>query len=157
IGFTEKEYNEAGFAKAVANHLGTDHTETIFTAGDALERVPRLASIFDEPFADSSQLPTLMVSEVTRQHVTVALSGDGGDEIFCGYNRYALGRDLWRRFQRLPFALRRQMASAIRMVGPRIWDSLLKPMRGLLPASLRVSTPGDRLCKFASVLELETA
>lgn len=156
VGFAESEYNEAPFASAVARHLGTDHSETMLTAQDALDRVPRLASIFDEPFADSSQVPTLMVSEVARREVTVALSGDGGDEIFCGYNRYPLGRDLWRRFQRMPFPLRRSLAAGIKKVSPRVWDAALKPLRGILPASLRVSTPGDRMRKFASVLEIES-
>ena len=156
VGFAEGEYNEAQFASAVARHLGTDHTETILTPQDALERVPRLASVFDEPFSDSSQLPTLMVSEVARREVTVALSGDGGDEIFCGYNRYSLGRDMWRRFQRLPFPVRRGLAGAIKKVSPRVWDAAFKPVRGILPAALRVSTPGDRMHKFASVLEIES-
>jgi asparagine synthase (glutamine-hydrolysing) len=156
VGFVESEYNEARFASAVARHLGTDHSETILTPRDALDRVPRLASIFDEPFSDSSQVPTLMVSEVARREVTVALSGDGGDEIFCGYNRYSLGRDMWRRFQRLPFPLRRSLAAAIKNVSPRMWDAAFKPVRGILPAALRVSTPGDRMHKFASVLEIES-
>lgn len=156
VGFAEGEYNEAEFAMAVARHLGTDHTETILTPHDALERVPRLASVFDEPFSDSSQLPTLMVSEVARREVTVALSGDGGDEIFCGYNRYSLGRDMWRRFQSLPFPVRRSLAAAIKNVSPRVWDAVFKPMRGILPPALRVSTPGDRMHKFASVLEIES-
>ena len=154
VGFAEGEYNEAPFASAVAKHLGTDHSETILTPRDALERVPRLASIFDEPFADSSQLPTLMVSEVARREVTVALSGDGGDELFCGYNRYSLGRDMWRRFQSLPYPLRRSLAAAIKNVSPRVWDAAFKPLRGILPAALRVNTPGDRMHKFASVLEI---
>ena len=154
VGFAEGEYNEAPFASAVARHLGTDHSETILTPQDALDRVPRLASVFDEPFSDSSQLPTLMVSEVARREVTVALSGDGGDEIFCGYNRYSIGRDMWRRFQGLPFPLRRGLAAAIKNISPRVWDAVFKPARGILPAALRVNTPGDRMHKFASVLEI---
>lgn len=157
VGFDEGEYNEAVFARQVAKHLGTDHTETILTPQDALDRVPRLASVFDEPFADSSQLPTLMVSEVARKHVTVALSGDGGDEIFCGYNRYSLGRDMWRRFQRLPYPARKSLARIIRSVSPGVWDAILMPLRSVLPGPLRVNTPGDRMRKFASVLEIESA
>jgi asparagine synthase (glutamine-hydrolysing) len=157
VGFDEGEYNEAVFAGQVAKHLGTDHTETILTPQDALDRVPRLATVFDEPFADSSQLPTLMVSEVARRHVTVALSGDGGDEIFCGYNRYSLGRDMWRRFQRLPYPARKSLARMIRSVSPGAWDAMLMPIRRVLPGPLRVNTPGDRMRKFASVLEIESA
>jgi asparagine synthase (glutamine-hydrolysing) len=156
VGFTEQEYDEAPFARAVARHLGTDHTEITLTPRDALDRVPRLATVFDEPFADSSQIPTLLVSEVARRHVTVALSGDGGDEIFCGYHRYALGRDMWRRLRVLPLALRRAMAVGIRQVGPRAWDTILRPVRYLLPPALRVDTPGDRLDKLATVLALES-
>jgi asparagine synthase (glutamine-hydrolysing) len=156
VGFAEGEYNEAPFASAVARHLGTDHSETILTPQDALERVPRLASVFDEPFSDSSQLPTLLVSEVARRQVTVALSGDGGDEIFCGYNRYSIGRDMWRRFQRLPFPLRRSLARAIKNVSPRAWDVVFKLARGILPNALRGNTPGDRMHKFATVLEIDS-
>ena len=157
VGFSEGEYNEAPFASAVARHLGTNHTETLLTPRDALDRVPRLASIFDEPFADSSQLPTLLVSEVARREVTVALSGDGGDEIFCGYYRYALGRDMWRRFQRLPLSIRRMLSQGIKSISPKAWDAILRHLRPILPRPLRVSTPGDRLHKFASVLALNSA
>jgi asparagine synthase (glutamine-hydrolysing) len=157
IGFSEGEYNETQFAGAVARHLGTNHTERFLTPQDALDRVPRLAAIFDEPFADSSQLPTLLVSEVARRDVTVALSGDGGDELFCGYNRYALGRDLWHRFQRMPLAARRLLSQGLRSVSPKIWDTILRRLRPILPQPLRVSIPGDRIHKFASVLELDSA
>jgi asparagine synthase (glutamine-hydrolysing) len=157
VGFAEGDYNEAPFARAVAKHLRTDHTETILRPQDALDRVPRLASVFDEPFSDSSQLPTLLVSEVARRHVTVALSGDGGDEIFCGYHRYALGRDMWRRFGHFPLPVRKGLAAAIRAISPQMWDRLLKPIQAILPSALRLSTPGDRLDKFSSVLELESA
>ena len=156
VGFSEGEYDEARFAGAVARHLGTEHTEITLTPGDALDRVPRLAKVYDEPFADSSQIPTLLVSEVARRHVTVALSGDGGDEIFCGYHRYALGRDMWRYLRMLPLALRRGMAAGIRGVGPRAWDTILRPLRYVLPAALRVDTPGDRLDKLSTVLALES-
>jgi asparagine synthase (glutamine-hydrolysing) len=157
VGFSESEYNEAPFARAVAQHIGTDHTETILTPQDALDRVPRLASIFDEPFSDSSQLPTLLVSEMARRHVTVALSGDGGDEIFCGYDRYILARDMWRRFLRLPLSVRKGLSAAIRTLSPRAWDAILLPMRAILPATLRTGSPGDRINKFASVLQIESA
>ncbi len=157
VGFSEGEFNEAPFARAVAQHIGTDHTETILTPQDALDRVPRLASIFDEPFSDSSQLPTLLVSEVARRHVTVALSGDGGDEVFCGYDRYALGRDMWRRFLRVPLSVRKGLSAAIQTLSPRAWDAILTPMRSILPATLRTGSPGDRINKFASVLQIESA
>ena len=107
IGFSESEYNEAHYAKAVAQHLGTEHVECYVSPSDALEVIPRLPILFDEPFADSSQLPTYLVSRITRQHVTVSLSGDGGDELFCGYERYAFNRSFWRRFGWLPWPMRR--------------------------------------------------
>ena len=116
IGFTEASHDESPFARAVAAHLGTNHTEVMLSARDALDLVPRLPSIFDEPFADSSQLPTLLVADVTRRHVTVALSGDGGDELFGGYSQYITPDGLARRARRVPAFSRSLAAAAVGLV-----------------------------------------
>jgi asparagine synthase (glutamine-hydrolysing) len=107
IGFDEPGYNEAEYAKAVAEHLGTEHTEFYVTAKDALEVVPLLSTTFCEPFADSSQIPTYLVSKMAKQHVTVALSGDAGDELFGGYNTYQLLPKIWKIISPLPAPVRR--------------------------------------------------
>ncbi|MEK9629129.1 MAG: asparagine synthase (glutamine-hydrolyzing) [Nitrospinota bacterium] len=106
IGFHEDEFNEAPFAKNIAEHLGTDHSELYVTSSDALAVVPRLPVLYDEPFADPSQIPTFLLSSLTRKEVTVCLSGDGGDELFCGYNRYFVWQKIWNKIQMIPFPLR---------------------------------------------------
>ena len=151
IGFHEDGYNEAEHAKAVARHLGTDHTELYVTAEQAREVIPRLPSIYDEPFADSSQIPTFLVSQMARAHVTVALSGDGGDESFGGYNRYFLGQRIWRRLGAVPVPLRQGMARMIHGVSPDSWGAMIGAAQSLLPPGARVAHPGDRMHKLADI------
>jgi asparagine synthase (glutamine-hydrolysing) len=125
IGFDQPGYDEAKHAKAVAAHLGTDHHELILTAGEAMAVIPKLPEIYDEPFADRSQIPTYLVSSMTRQHVTVALSGDGGDELFAGYNRYIQAAGRLRTIWALPGLVRRAIAKGIDAVPPRLWPRLM--------------------------------
>ena len=157
IGFEQELYNEAEHAKAVARHLGTDHTEMYVSAQDALNVIPLLPSMYDEPFADSSQIPTYLVSRIARQHVTVSLSGDAGDELFCGYTRYQLGDRMWKRLSRLPVALRRGVAAALTCLSPQTLNALIKPFEGALPASQRLLNWGDKIHKGASLLTSPTS
>jgi len=140
IGFQEARYNEAEHAKAVARHLGTAHTELYVTPREAMDVIPRLPRIYDEPFADSSQIPTFLVAQLARRHVTVSLSGDGGDELFGGYNRY-----FWaQRAAAVPRALRSIAAGGLSALSPAAWDAILPG---------RFAQPGDKLHKLARVLE----
>lgn len=156
IGFEVAGYDEAPHAKAIARHLGTDHTELYVTAGDALDVVPRLATLYDEPFADSSQIPTYLVAMLARRHVTVSLSGDGGDELFAGYNRYTIAARLWPALDRVPAAVRRSMARLLTRAGPGTWNRVLEPGVRLLPRRYRIALPGDRLHKAADVVGLDS-
>jgi asparagine synthase (glutamine-hydrolysing) len=149
IGFREDGYDEAGHARRVARHLGTDHTELYVEPQDALDLIPSLPEIFDEPFADPSGIPTHLVSRLTRQNVTVALSGDGGDELFAGYNRYFWAEALWRKLAPFPPGLRRLGAAAARAVPARGWDCLL----ALAPNGLMPPQSGDKLQKVAEILD----
>lgn len=152
IGFNEAGYNEAEHAKAVARHLGTDHTELYVSPQQALDVIPKLAGLYCEPFADSSQIPTFLVSQMARQHVTVSLSGDAGDELFGGYNRYVLGQQLWNKLQRLPVGARRAMAGALTSLSPTTWNRLLSPVQRFMPKSLAQANIGDKLHKGAGVM-----
>lgn len=152
IGFNEEGYNEAVHAKAVAKHLGTDHTELYVSPQQALDVIPLLPTLYCEPFSDSSQIPTFLVSQLARQQVTVSLSGDAGDELFCGYNRYLLANKLWQKLSVLPTGSRRLTARGLTALPPSRWNSLLGPVQGLLPKSLRQANLGDKLHKAAGVL-----
>jgi len=139
IGFTESKYDEAPKAKAVAKHLGTDHTELYVAPSDAMELVPEIPTLWDEPFADSSQIPTCLVSRMTRDYVTVALSGDGGDELFSGYTRYPETLRLWKIANKVPRPIRRAAASTLHMLSPDILDIIGRPLR---PMFRRLGAPG---------------
>ena len=152
IGFREDSYNEAPYARAIARHVGTDHTEMYVTPAETLDVIPKLPELYDEPFADSSQIPTFLVSRLTRQHVKVALSGDGGDELFGGYNRYSWAAQIWRKVGWLPRPLRAALAVVLTRVPPDTWDAAFRGLDKFLPASLRHSEPGQKLHKLAEIL-----
>jgi asparagine synthase (glutamine-hydrolysing) len=152
IGFEIPGYDEAPHAAAVARHLQTEHTELTVTSKETLDVIPRLPEWYDEPFADSSQIPTYLVSAMTRRHVTVALSGDGGDELFAGYNRYQLTQRFWRALSMLPHSLRKSAATVLTAVSPDKWSALL----AVLPSRLRPPQAGDKVHKVATVLRLDS-
>jgi asparagine synthase (glutamine-hydrolysing) len=148
IGFRERAYDEADAARAVASHLGTDHTEHKLSVADAQAIIPQLPHIYDEPFADSSQIPTFLVSRLARQHVTVALSGDGGDENFAGYVRHLEVGRIWQSLRHVPRGLRASAGSALQSLSPAVWDAL----GALLPSRLRPAHFGDKVYKGAGLL-----
>ena len=152
IAFEDAAFDESRQAAAVAAHLGTEHCEMVVTAADALGIIPELPHLYDEPFADSSQVPQAILARLTRRHVTVALSGDGGDELFGGYNRYGFAAQLWPTIGRVPRPLRRAAARAISAVPSRRWDALFDRAGPLLPQRLRVRMPGTKIGKLARVL-----
>lgn len=152
IGFHEEGYNEAEHARLIAKHLGTDHTELYVTAEQAMAVIPRLPTLYDEPFSDSSQIPTFLVSQLARQHVTVSLSGDAGDELFCGYSRYLMTANLWHKLATVPLPLRTLAARVLTCVSPQSWNKLAGVVENLLPQSARFANVGDKLHKGAGVL-----
>jgi asparagine synthase (glutamine-hydrolysing) len=148
IGFSEADYNEAPFAREVARHLETDHTELYLGPNDVRDVIPELPEIYDEPFADSSQIPTVLLSRLTRQSVTVALSGDAGDELFGGYNRYLVSRRVWDVAASVPGPVRAKLGRAINSVSPGAWDRV-----GRLPLAPRLPMLGVKAHKFGRMLQ----
>lgn len=157
IGFHVPHYNEAESAKAVAQHLGTDHTELYVTPEEAQAVIPRLPDLYDEPFADSSQIPTFLVCQLARRHVTVSLSGDGGDELFCGYNRYVWAEQIWGKACRVPTPVRQLAKSAVSILSPQQWDTVYAGVERWLPDGLRQRSPGDKLHKLGEALSAREA
>ena len=149
IGFDEAAYDESPHAQAVARHLGTEHHALRVTAAEAQAVIARLPAMYDEPFADSSQIPTRLVCAAARRDVTVALSGDAGDELFGGYNRYLWGPRLWRRLDRLPYPLRQALAGVLTGLPPGGWDALAAPLQGRRAGSHGVARVGEKLHKLA--------
>ena len=159
IGMDEKEYNEAVYAKEIARHLGTEHTELYITEQDAREVIPKLSGMFGEPFADSSQIPTYLVSKMTREHVTVSLSGDGGDELFCGYTSYASVERIWNKMKGIPYFIRKPCSELV-LRSPLIKKDMIRIKGKLLgakgPSDLYIASyETDPLTKQISLCEEE--
>ena len=152
VGFEEAGFDESPHAKAVAQHLGTEHSELFVTAAEAQAVIPLLSQMYDEPFADSSQIPTHLVSRAARQKVTVALSGDAGDELFGGYNRYFWGPLIWSRLAWMPYVVRRLLGWCISAVPVKAWDALAKPINVLLPGAKGITHLGEKAHKLATGL-----
>lgn len=155
IGFNEEDYNEAVYAKAVANHLGTDHTELYVTPEQAIAVIPKLPRLYDEPFSDSSQIPTFLISELARQHVTVSLSGDGGDELFFGYNRYKIGRDLWAKIKWIPAVGRKALAGTLSAIPLNVLNVCFGWLSPVLNKYGRPGAVGDKLQKLSEILNID--
>ena len=154
IGFREQSYNEAEHAKAVARHLRTDHTELYVTPAEAMAVIPRLPELYDEPFGDPSQIPTFLVCQLARQGVTVSLSGDGGDELFGGYNRYFWGRRIWRNIGWMPRRLRAGSASMLRLMGRGRWRKAVNTISEATHGAHRMRNVGDALQKLADIIDV---
>ena len=157
IGFNEEGYDEAKHAKVVAKHLDTDHTELYVTAEQARSVIPLLANLYDEPFSDCSQIPTFLVSKLAKQHVSVSLSGDAGDELFCGYNRYQVAANLWHKLAMVPVPLRKLVAKGLTSISPNSWNSLATSISRVKSRSTQLSNLGGKIHKGAGVLSSQSA
>ncbi len=152
IGFDDSDYDEAKYAKKIANYLGTNHNEYYLSSKKSLDIIPNLSSIYSEPFADSSQIPTFLVCNVAKDKVKVVLGGDGGDELFGGYNRYVLGRRMWSRISHLPLNLRKVISEIISSISPEKYNLFFNTIFGFLPLKSTYSNIGDKLHKGSRVM-----
>ncbi len=149
IGFSEDNYSEAKYAKKIAKHLGTDHTELYVSSKMCMDIIPKLPIIYDEPFSDSSQIPTFLVSQLAKQHVKVSLSGDGGDELFCGYNRHIMNKKFSNIFRLMPFSFRKILSDRLDLISTKNWNK----MANLIPGLNQYSNFGDKMHKAVDVLK----
>ncbi len=156
IGFKEKDFDEAKFAKEISRHLGTMHNELYISSNDCLETVSKIPTIMDEPFADSSVLPAYFVSSLARQHVTVSLSGDAGDELFCGYNRYTKTPLIWDKVNKLPTCFRKLAANILYMFPPGYIDKAYKLISVFISKDAKNSRVGLKIQKLADLLVLNS-
>jgi len=157
IGFHEEAYDEAQHAKAVASHLGTDHTELYVSSEQALGVIPKLPHYYDEPFSDSSQIPTLLVSELARRHVTVSLSGDGGDELFSGYNRYLWSDRIWGIMESLPNFVLQIGSTGLRILTEKQWNGIYRMVKPILPKRYLMQAPGRNAHRLAEMLGMKSS
>ncbi len=156
IGFDEKGYNEADFAKIVAKYLGTEHTELYVSPKDALNVIPELPKIYDEPFSDTSQIPTYLVSKLAAKDVRVSLSGDGGDELFCGYNRYLMADKVFDKMTIIPKTIRNLLFHSLKNIKPHQWDRFAKKVEFLLPKFAKLNNLGDKFYKGVGLISSES-
>jgi asparagine synthase (glutamine-hydrolysing) len=154
VAMPDIRFDESAAAEAVARHLGTEHTTVRLTGQEAVGVITELPGVYDEPFADPSQIPSMLVARTAREHMTVAVTGDGGDEVFAGYNRYVLGSEAWRRLRRLPGPARRGLRRGLLAVSPRRVDALMRRIEPVTPARLRVRNPGDKVQKLTRLLDV---
>ncbi|MBF0465894.1 MAG: asparagine synthase (glutamine-hydrolyzing) [Nitrospirae bacterium] len=156
IGLFEKNYDEAKYARAIAKHLKTDHTELYVTPKETMDVIPNLSTLYDEPFSDSSQIPTFIISQLTHKYVTVSLSGDGGDEIFGGYNRYLVGKNIWNNLKWIPDNIINIYRRIMSLLTPQIIDTLLNKLNFIIPKKMRQNNYGDKIQKFNDVIDAKT-
>jgi len=156
IGFKEKEFDEAPYARSIANYLGTDHHEYYVSASDGLDLIPEISKYWDEPFADVSQIPSLMVARIARQDVTVCLTGDGGDELFCGYNRYFANAALWSMINKIPLQLRRLAGKSLSLFPPRVWQNVYDLSKKLVGSYRTQANVGLKVQKLAKIMQMRS-
>lgn len=156
IGFEENNFNEAPFAKKIASFLATNHNELYVSSNDCMKVIPMLSDIYDEPFADSSQIPTFLVSKLAATSVKVSLSGDGGDELFGGYNRYLFANNFWNKLNYFPVSLRKLLGNFLVSVSPETWNRVLNNFHSFLPIHLKVNNIGDKIHKASNILSSDS-